>query len=55
MDRNKIEDAITCYGPHIVNNVLEIVNISDPDGAYTLFEDQGMWDHADCIEMIFFE
>jgi len=39
----------------VVNEVRMIVEFSDPDGAYTTFEDQGMYDHAECVSMLYFE
>lgn len=49
-----IEEAVETYGSHIVDTVMSIVEVSDPDGAYVLFEDQGMWDEADCVAAIYF-
>lgn len=50
----QIKDALDAYGSAIVNTVLTLVNVSDPDGAYTHFEDEGMHDHADCVAFIYF-
>jgi hypothetical protein len=32
-----------------------IVEMADADGAYTMFEDMGMFDHAECVSMLYFE
>jgi hypothetical protein len=29
--------------------------MADPDGAYTIFEDNTMWGHAQIVSMIYFE
>lgn len=54
--KNKIyQKAITEYGRDIVSDVVAIVNMSDPDGAYSQFQDLGMYEHAECVEFIYFE
>jgi hypothetical protein len=52
---NKIQDAISEFGVDIVHEVIEVVAVSDPDGAYSIFEDMGMFDHQMCVEMLYFE
>ena len=37
---NKIQDAISEFGADIVHEVIEVVAVSDPDGAYSIFEDR---------------
>jgi len=54
MSKELIQDAIQCFGDVIVKEVLSVVNISDPDCAYTTFQDMGMEDCAECVEMLFF-
>jgi hypothetical protein len=53
--KEKIQEAIEEFGQEIVNEVIEIVYLSDPDGAYSMFEDMGKYEHAECISMIYFE
>ena len=53
--KNKIEEAVKIYGRDVVAEVLDLVHISDPDGCYVLFEDQGMTEHMECVEFIYFE
>jgi len=51
----RIEAAVKIFGSDIVDFVLSIVYLSDPDGAWSLFESQGMHQHSQCIEEIYFE
>ena len=51
----KIQDAIHEFGANIVHEVIEVVSISDSDGAYSMFEDMGMFEHQACVEMLYFE
>lgn len=51
----KIEVAVKNFGTEIVDFVLSIVYLSDPDGAWSLFESQGMHQHSQCVEEIYFE
>ena len=50
-----IAKAVEWYGKEIVNEVIEVVAISDPDGAYTMYEDMGMGIHSECVETLFFD
>ena len=54
MDRDKIKQAINEYGEDVVDDVLKIVEVSDPDGAYTFFQDEGLDAHAEAVELIYF-
>jgi hypothetical protein len=49
-----LELAINIFGREIVDFVVSMVSLSDPDGAYTAFEDEGMFKHAECVELLFF-
>jgi hypothetical protein len=51
----KIQQAKEEFGPEIVSVVVEMVAMADPDGAYSIFEDNSMWDHAEIVSMIYFE
>jgi hypothetical protein len=53
--KERIAEAIKEYGREVVSTVLTMVSIGDADGCYTQFEDEGMWEHAECVEMIYFE
>ena len=54
MTQQQIQDAITAYGSQVVSEVRSIVSMSDPDGAWSLFEDMGMFDHQACLEELYF-
>jgi hypothetical protein len=51
----RIKEAVGNFGSEIVDFVLSIVYLSDPDGAWSLFESQGMKEHSQCLEEIYFE
>jgi len=51
----KIQKAKEEFDPEIVSVVIEMVAMADPDGAYSIFEDNSMWDHAEIVSMIYFE
>lgn len=53
--REKIIEAIEIFGDDIVSEVRSLVSVSDPDGTYTMFQDMGMDDHAECVEFLYFE
>ena len=55
MNKELIKDAIQCFGNVIVNEVSSVIYISDADCAYSTFQDMGMDQHAECVEMLFFE
>jgi hypothetical protein len=48
------QEAIRIYGKDIVYTVTEIVEIADPDGAYSMFEDLGKYEEAECVEFLYF-
>jgi hypothetical protein len=49
-----INEAITTYGADVVAEVRAAVALSDPDGAWAMFEDMGMFDHVACLEDLYF-
>jgi len=53
--KNRIENAITQFGPKIVEDVQNMVELFDADGMYTTFSDKGMYEHAECVSFIYFE
>lgn len=53
--KDKIDEAVEVFGKDIVQEVMSVVEISDADGAYSMFEDMGYFEHAECVEMIYFE
>jgi len=50
-----VEEAKKLFGSEIVAEVIDFVELSDPDGAYTHYEDMGMFLHAHCLELLYFE
>jgi hypothetical protein len=55
MTTNKTQEAIEEFGAGLVYEVIEIVSVSDADGAYTMFGDMGIFDHQACVEMLYFD
>jgi len=55
MEKNKLKEAIENYGRVVVSEVIEVVQMSDPDGSYSMFQDMGMFEHAECVEFLYFE
>ena len=53
--KEKIKEAQAIYGVDTVGTVLEIVGVSDPDGAWSTFQDMGMEEHAECVEFLYFD
>lgn len=48
------EKTIEIFGINIVSQVEELVNVSDPDGVHSMFEDMGMFEHAECVSHLYF-
>jgi hypothetical protein len=55
MLEEKRQEAITLFGAELVSQVIEVVTMSDPDGAYSLYEDLGHFEHAECVSFLYFE
>lgn len=55
VNKELYDECVSLYGQDIVNEAIEIVHLSDPDGAYSMFEDMGQYDHQEVVEMLFFE
>lgn len=55
MLEEKRQEAITLFGAELVSQVIELVSISDADGAYSMYEDLGYFEHAECISFMYFE
>jgi hypothetical protein len=52
---NELEkEAIELFGDAVVSQTRETVEMSDPDAAYTMFEDMGMFEHSECVEFLYF-
>jgi hypothetical protein len=44
-----IDEAIKRWGQDAVYQAMEVVAMSDPDGAYTMFEDLGIFAPAEVV------
>lgn len=59
MNKEDREEAIQRakeeFGEDIVREVQEVIYISDPDSAWSMFSDLGKYEHVECVEMIYFE
>lgn len=53
--QEKIAAAIAQFGEDAVYQAMEVVAMSDADGAYTMFEDMGMFDCAEAVEFLYFD
>jgi hypothetical protein len=53
MTKELLQEAIDIFGSNIVNEVKEVVELSDVDGAYTTFQDLNKWEHAECVEFLY--
>lgn len=54
MSQELIKDAVQCFGAKIVREVMELVDVSDADCAYSYYSEIGKEAHAECVEMLFF-
>lgn len=54
MSKELIKEAIECFGAVKVAEVMDMVSVSDPDCMYSLYQDMNMDEHAECVEMLFF-
>jgi hypothetical protein len=52
-DRKK--EAIECFGSEVVDLVESLVAVSDADDVWSLMAGQGMDEHQECVEMLYFE
>ena len=50
----QIQEAREIFGPETVTLALMVVKMSDPDGAYTMLEDQGEDDAAEAVAFLYF-
>jgi len=53
--QEKIDAAIAQFGKDAVFQAMEVVAMSDADGAYTMFEDLGMFECAEAVEFLYFD
>ena len=50
-----IDEAIKIWGESTVYEAMEVVAMSDADGAHTMFQDVGQDDHAEVVEFLYFD
>lgn len=53
MEQNLIKEAIDLYGYEIVNQVFEIMELTNPENAYNIFNDKKMFIHSKCVELLY--
>lgn len=49
-----IKAAVEQFGEHAVTLAMEMVAISDPDGAHTHLQDMGEFEAAEAVEFLYF-
>jgi hypothetical protein len=54
MSKELIAKAIKTYGAIVVADVMEMVHIGDPDGLFSLYNDVGLTNHAEVVELLYF-
>jgi hypothetical protein len=52
--RQRIEEARGIWGDEAVETVVLLVEMADPDGAWSEFMDRNQEEMADCVEFIYF-
>jgi hypothetical protein len=50
-----INEAKEIWGEDAVYQAMEVVAMSDADGAYSMFEDMGQLDLAEVVEFLYFD
>jgi len=55
MNNELLQEAIEIFGPETVQQVQMVVDVSDTDGAWSLFNDMGHFEHMECVEFLYFE
>ena len=50
-----IDEAIKIWGQDAVYQAMEVVAMSDADGAHTMFEDVGQFEMAEAVEFLYFD
>jgi hypothetical protein len=53
--QEKIDAAIAQFGEDAVYQAMEVVAMSDADGAHTMFEDVGMFECAEAVAFLYFD
>ena len=48
------EQAVIEFGTQLVSEVIALVEVSDADGVWAMFQDMEMEDHVACVELLYF-
>lgn len=52
----QLNEAIMFYGQEVTASVIDMVtNVGDADGVYSLYQDMGMDNYAECLKVLYFE
>jgi hypothetical protein len=54
-NQSAVDECVQTFGRDLVATVLLLCDLSDPDGAYSYFEDMQMHEHAECVRAIYFD
>lgn len=54
LNQSLVESAIAIFGAPIVHQVIQLVEVSDADGVWSLYNDMGMDEHVCCVEYLYF-
>ncbi len=52
--QSKVDVCIKEYGQQVVDEVMEMIELSDADGLWSMYNDLGLYNHAEVVELIFF-
>jgi len=55
LNQSLVESAIQIFGAPIVHQVIQLVQVSDPDGIWSLYNDMGYDEHMYCVEYLYFD
>ena len=55
LTQEKIDAAIAEYGTDAVYQAMEVAEMADPDGAWSMFEDLGQFELAEVVEFLYFD
>lgn len=50
-----VAEAVQIFGRDMVATVVLCANTSDPDGALAFFEDMGLKEEAECLNMLYMQ
>jgi len=54
MSKELIAEAIKTYGAIVVADVMEMIELSDADGLFSMYEDVGLYEHAEVVSLLYF-